>query len=271
MNDQIRSLALKIVIILSILLSLNNVTMAQESQNKPINSSSYYFELGGIYYYFRDEIASELNYEGLGGSRIGLGYNRSNNKIQQNVNLLFEYGRARYRKVKNENFTDIYRLSGSYSLNWQNPILENKLYWIGGGTFSSEALYLIYPYLIGNNADTYSIDLLALGPNLGASYLFKKSKLGFFTNLNLMEWNFRPKSYNGVSPEKVFSESAITSIRNNFNLTLKTTYSYQIKKSILIELMYIWNYRLNSSTIKELNYAQHNINLRIYLTKRTIK
>jgi len=213
--------------------------------------------------------ASALAYEGLGWGSIGLGYQSTSNKVYHDVNFFFEYGEGKYREIPNEDYTSIYRLQAKYSAYWTNKKTDKKYRWTFGGSIFSNALYLVYPYLFGNNADAYSLDIFSIGPNTGFYYKLGESSINLMGNIDLLSWNFRPQSYHGSSPEKFFSESKITSLHNNFKLNLKTSYLRQFKNKNKLELAYDWYFNRNTSTVNKLNFAAHKLSLRYYLIKKS--
>lgn len=229
---------------------------------------SFYFELGESYYHFQDLNASAFVQKGLGWGSIGLGYQSTSNKINHDVNIFFEYGEAQYSETFMEDYTSIFKLHAKYSVYWVNNKVNKKHEWTFGGSILSDALYFVYPYLYGNNADTYSIDVFSLSPNTGFHYKLGTSSINLVGSIDFLSWNFRPQTYHGVSPEVFFSESKITSFHNNLKLNFKTSFQKQFRHKNKLELTYYWQFIRNTSTINKLNYAAHKFSLRYYLAKK---
>ncbi len=257
------------ITLLCVVLNTTIIASAQHIWLDSIYKSASYVETGAIYYHFRDELSSNLVYEGVGGGRIGGGYhlNAKRPKIHHSIDFSFEYGEAKYRGVPNEDYSAIYRLTGMYGLYKEGKSLTKYSTFSYGGTVTSDALYTIYPFLFGNNGNAYSIDLVSLGPSLNLDRSFNVSRLNFSINFDLLGWNIRPQNYSGISPERIWSETSIVTLVNALKFNFTASYIFKCGKQTTLELSYNWLYYQNSSTPNTLKWAQHNVNLRLYILK----
>jgi|GEM_PF-6398444 len=229
---------------------------------------SFYGMIGTNSSRFIDQLSSQLPYQGIGGFMLGGGLQKGKHHVKNEFNLSFAYSNARYPETSNEDVTELYQLKGTYSHSWirQNP---NKRWgWSVGWAARSEALYLVYPFLLGNNANPYSMDLMAIDGRMGCVKHFRKSALSLMFSSNFASWNFRPQSFNGVSPNRFWSESKPTSLHNHRYFNLGTSYWYQLKKGAKIALSYQWHFRTNRSTLKDLSFAQHALEFKYFFKKK---
>ena len=135
------------------------LTQAQTAKDLSPPTNTFFLELGGTYYGFREELSSALSYEGFGGLHLGLGSHRQKkNDWTEHWGITFQYGEVK-AKVNNENdWTNIYAFSAAYSL---SKTLLKKRKWtiLTGGSVGINGLYTVYPLLFANNGDAYSLDL----------------------------------------------------------------------------------------------------------------
>ncbi len=234
-----------------------------KKDGNPRDFHSLNIGISGSYYNFRDLGSSQLAYRGLGGAGLTLGYRKQKKQLSHEIDISFTYGESKPQGLEVDIFTNVYRLFGQYSLMRKKALSENFSFDLGG-SISSDALYIVYPYFLGNNDEAYSIDLITLGPKIGLEYRIDRSTIKAGLNIDFVGWNVRPQAYHGIAGDEFFEESTVGHIFNNLRSDFSLAYGRSLRNKNGLELQYDWNFRNNRLRANTLLYAQHSLSLRYY-------